>query len=245
MCVRNSSNFILYFKVITYFDAYIQIVYAYICLQPDEVADFQKDMMLIVKNIHFRKISNDFQQKLTHDIRDIKSINKVFLPSDKSRNIYKLENEQYSKLLRENVTKTYKKSKFNKVHDMSNKAKEITENLPVPDRIDKLQEKEAYVTIKDHKDDFPNKISCRLINPCKSSIGKISNVILDGINTAVRNYTNVNQWKDKSTVIDWFKNIPDKKSCYFILLDIESFYPSNSEELFGEAIQYAETIIWL
>ena len=245
MCVRNSSNFILYFKVITYFDAYIQIVYAYICLQPDEVADFQKDMMLIVKNIHFRKISNDFQQKLKHDIRDIKSINKVFLPSDKSRNIYKLENEQYSKLLRENVTKTYKKSKFNKVHDMSNKAKEITENLPVPDRIDKLQEKEAYVTIKDHKDDFPNKISCRLINPCKSSIGKISNVILDGINTAVRNYTNVNQWKDKSTVIDWFKNIPDKKSCYFILLDIESFYPSNSEELFGEAIQYAETIIWL
>ena len=82
---------------------------------------------------------------------------------------------------------------------MNNKAKEITENLPAPD---KLQEKEAYVTIKDNKDDFPDKISCRLINSCKSSIDKISKVNLDRINTAVRNYTNVNQWKDKSTVID-------------------------------------------
>ena len=39
----------------------------------------------------------------------------------------------------------------------------ITENLPVADRTDKLQEKEAYITIKNHKDDFPNRISCRLI----------------------------------------------------------------------------------
>ena len=65
----------------------------------------------------------------------------------------------------------------------------------------KLQEKEAYITTKDRKDDFPNKISCRLINLCKSSIGKICKVILHRINTAVRNHTNVNQWKDT------FKNI--------------------------------------
>ena len=120
----------------------------------------------------------------------------------------------------------YKKSNFNKVHDINNKAKKITENLPVADRIDKLQEKEAYITIKDHKDDFPSRISCRLINPCKSSIGKISKVILDRINTTARNHTNVNQWKDTSTVTDWFKNIPDNKSCHFMVFDIESFYPS-------------------
>ena len=110
------------------------------CVPPaNELADFEKDMMLMVKNIQFRKISNNFQQKLKDDIRDIKSINKVFVPADKSRNIYKLENEQYSKLLRENVTKTYKKSNFNKVRNTNNKAKKITENLPVADRIDKLQ----------------------------------------------------------------------------------------------------------
>ena len=132
----------------------------------------------------------------------IKSINKPFLPADKSRNIYKLENNKCSKLLRENVTKTYKKSNFNKVRNINNKAKKITENLSVVDRIDNLEEKKAYISIRDHKDGFPNKISCRLINPCKSSVGKISKVTFGRINTAVRNNTNVNQWKDTSAVID-------------------------------------------
>ena len=159
----------------------------------NELVDFEKDMMLKVRNIQFRKINKNFQHKLKADIKHIKSINSVFVPAGKSRNIYKLENEQYSKLFRENVTKTYKISNFNKVRNINNKAKKITEKLPVADRIDKLQEKEAYITIKDHKDHFPYKISCRLINPCKSSIGKISEVILDKINIAVRNHTKINQ----------------------------------------------------
>ena len=48
---------------------------------------------------------------------------------------------------------------------------------------------------------------------------------------------------DTSTVIDWFKNTPDKKSCYFMIFDIESFYPSISEKLLNEAIQYAKNIV--
>ena len=103
----------------------------------NEVANFEKNMMVLVKNIKFRKINNNFQQKLKDDIKNITSINKVFVPADNSRNIYELENEQYSELLRENVTKTYKKSNCNKVRNIKNKAKKITENLPVADRIDK------------------------------------------------------------------------------------------------------------
>ena len=209
----------------------------------NELANFENDMMQMVKNIQFRKINNNFQQILKKDIKKIKSNNKVFVPADKSRNIYKLENDEYSKLLKENVTKTYKKSNFNKVRNINNEAKQITRTLPIADRIEKLHETEAYITIKDHKDDFPNKVSCRLINPCKSSIGKISKVILDRINTAVRTNTNVNQWKDTSSVIDWFKNIPDKNSCYFMVFDIESFYPSISEKLFNDAIQYAKQTV--
>ena len=48
-----------------------------------------------------------------------------------------------------------------------------------------LEEREAYITMKDHKSEFPNKILCRLINPSKSSIGKISKVILDSINKKI------------------------------------------------------------
>ena len=68
-------------------------------------------------------------------------------------------------------------------------------------------------------------------------------MILDRINTAVRNHTKVSQWKDTSTISDWFKNIPDKKSCYFMVFDRESFYPSISEKLFNEVIQYAKNIV--
>ena len=39
-----------------------------------------------------------------------------------------------------------------------------------------MLETEAHVTIKDHKDDFPNKISRRLINPSKSSNHQLSSV---------------------------------------------------------------------
>ena len=94
--------------------------------------------MVMVKNIKFCKRNNNFQQKLKDDIKNIKSINKVFVPPENSRNIYKLENEQQSELLRENVTKTFEKSNFNKVRNIKNKAKKITENPPVADRIDKL-----------------------------------------------------------------------------------------------------------
>ena len=68
-------------------------------------------------------------------------------------------------------------------------------------------------------------------------------MILDRTNTAFPNHANVNWWKHTSTVIDWFKNIPDKKSCYFMVLDIENFYPSISENLFKKAIQYAKNIV--
>ena len=36
-----------------------------------------------------------------------------------------------------------------------------------------------YVTLKDHKPDFINNQTCRLINPCKIEIGIISKNILD------------------------------------------------------------------
>ena len=54
--------------------------------------------------------------------------------------------------------------------------------------------------------------------------------------------TNVNQWKNITTVTDWFKNVADKKHCSFIQFDLENFKPSILLKLFNEAIQYAKTI---
>ena len=105
-----------------------------------------------------------------------------------------------------------------------------------------MQETKAYIAVKGHKDEFPNKIACRLINPSKTSIGKISKVILDRINKSVVTSTKINQWKNTSSVIEWFKNINNKEKLSFIQFDIESFYPSITEELFTKAVKFAKSI---
>ena len=55
--------------------------------------------------------------------------------------------------------------------------------------------------MKEHKYDFPHKISCRLINPSKSNTGKISKVSIDKINTKLLEVFKVNQWKNTQSVI--------------------------------------------
>ena len=102
-----------------------------------------------------------------------------------------------------------------------------------------MLETEAYVTVKDHKEGFPHKLSFRLLNPSKSDIGKISKNILDRINKSLIAFTHANQWKNTSSVIDWFKNIPNKRQSSFIQFDVENFHPSISLTLFNNAIQYA------
>ena len=208
----------------------------------EEISNFENDVLLMAKNIEFRKVNNSFQERLINDIKQTKNSDKVLLSIDKSRHAYSLGQKEYKKLLKENITKTYKKSDRRKVNNMNSHAKRITEKLPISGRIEKLHETEAYITIKDHKEDFPNKISCRLINPSKSSIGKISKGILDKINQQIQLNTNVNQWKDTPSVIKWFNSFENKERLSFMIIDNESFYPSISENLFIKAIQFARQI---
>ena len=74
-----------------------------------------------------------------------------------------------------------------------------------------MQETEAFISVKYHKVRFPNSPSFRQINPSKSEIGKISKHILDKINQSLLSNTKVNQWKNSSDAISWFKNINKKK----------------------------------
>ena len=84
-----------------------------------------------------------------------------------------------------NVSKTYKKCNINKCNSKNFKAEQIVSKLKIDDYVQDLGENEAYVTIKDHKEGFPDKISCRLINPYKTDIGKISKQILDRVNNII------------------------------------------------------------
>ena len=122
-------------------------------------------------------------------------------------------------------------------------AKHIAEQLKLDDRIEQTTEQKAFITLKDHKPNFPNNIKCRLINPAKSNLGKISKQILQKINSKIRQSTGVLQWQDTPAVISWFKNFPYKKRCKFLTFDVINFYPSISEKLLDEAITFAKQFV--
>ena len=42
----------------------------------EELSDFEKDLLLMIKNIEFRKINNSFQEKLSNDINKYKTAKK-------------------------------------------------------------------------------------------------------------------------------------------------------------------------
>ena len=113
--------------------------------------------------------------------------------------------------------------------------------LELDDRICRTCKKEAYITLKDHKPNFSNKPTCRLINPTQPELGKISKQILANIVSVVRDQTQLNQWKNTDSVIKWFCDIQDKKRFCFINFDINDFYPSISEELLLKSINFAKT----
>ena len=113
-------------------------------------------------------------------------------------------------------------TKKRKVYDINNETKSIAKQLSIDDRMERMYANESYITIKNHKEHFPNKISCRLINPSKSDIRKISKTILDKVITKIVSLTNVNQWKNSTSVIEWYKTIPNKDQYRFIIFDIEN-----------------------
>ena len=63
-----------------------------------------------------------------------------------------METADYDKLLHDNITKKYKKSDQRNINNINRDAKKIAVDLDLEDRIEKMQESESYITVKDHKD---------------------------------------------------------------------------------------------
>ena len=100
----------------------------------------------MIKNIQFKYIKSDFQTKLKEDILNIQKCEKVLIPADKSRNIYKMETADYKKLLHDNIKTTYKKSDQRKINNINRDAKKIAIDLDQEDRIEKC--KKVKVTLQ-------------------------------------------------------------------------------------------------
>ena len=145
----------------------------------------------MTRSVKFRRVSNPFQVQLAKDTNAINKFTALHVPADKTTNLYKVEVKDYKKLRQDSITTTYKKVSKETARKIRMEAKHIAEQLKLDDRIEQTAEQKAFITLKDHKPNFPNNIKCRLVNPAKSNLGKISKQILQKINHKIRQSTRV------------------------------------------------------
>ena len=118
----------------------------------------------------------------------------------------------------DNITKSYIKTNTAAINTINKEAICIVERLHLDDRVEQFNQRESFVTLKDHKENFQNNPKCRLLYPTKSEIGITSKYYIEKINENIRTTTNINQWKNTQAVITWFKFIENKRSSSFIKL---------------------------
>ena len=208
-----------------------------------ELQKLEDGLYDLVRNVTFKKFSNAFQRKLKSDRMRIRNENRLIVPADKSSNFYGLEKSEYDELILKEIHKHYKKATDDEVRDIANEHTEIVTNLEIDDRVFRTVKSKAKITLKDHKPDFRNKPKTRLINPCKPNIGKIAKKSIKRIIDELRSKTGLAQWRNSYDVIKWFKDLPNKKNCSFIVLDICEYYPSITKKLLNDALNWAGGLV--
>ena len=201
---------------------------------------FEEDVYKLARSIKFKENENELQNKMKSDINKVKKSKNVFIKADKTPNIYEISPQKYKKMLHDNITTKYRKDNRETVNKINTEAAKIATKLELDNRITVLPENEPFLLIKDHKKEFPKSVPCRLINPTKSEIGKISKHYLEDINSLLRSVLNVRQWRKTDDVVRWFQKIENKENKMFVKFDIEEFYPNISEKLLKDALEFAQ-----
>ena len=207
----------------------------------EELKSFENDLFSTIKNIKFTPYKSKFQKTLKKDLEQVLAKNKIILFADKTRNLYQTSPSNYKKLLTNNVTKAYKISNEDIIAQINSESQEIINDRKYKNKkIPKFSTSDAFVTIKDHKKNFPNNIECRLLNPDKNELGRISKNILEKAVAEIRHKSKLVQWKNSFEVIDWFNSVENKTRKCFINFDIVNFYPSINENHLTSAINFAK-----
>ena len=206
-----------------------------------DLKPWEDDMLNIVHGLKKRDYKSVFQDKIRNIESRLRSTDKILISSDKTDNHYLITKDDYMRHLRNCITKNYRKSNIHEVEEADYQAACLAKKLDIQWRLEKTALKSAFITVKDHKEDWPSRMSFRLINPMKANIGRVSKVILERINNELRSSLGLNQVISTKQVIDWFRRIERKENKMFFQCDIENFYPSISKELLTKSLEWAKT----
>ena len=94
--------------------------------------------------------------------------------------------DDYRKNLQDNITTKYKKADPTTMNDIEEELTIITNKLDISERIDNTDPKPAFITLKDHKENFRTNPKVRLINPMKPKLGHATKQMLDRINKEIK-----------------------------------------------------------
>ena len=193
----------------------------------------------MVRSIEFKSVRNNFQSTLREDLNKIKSSRNFLVFAYKITNLYEMPPDQFKTLLKNNITETYRKVDSNAKRNINKEAKKLSKELNLEDKMECYAKRPAFITLKN----FKSNKKCRLINPSKSEMNIVSKKYLENIISKLNSKLQYNQWRNTSTVIEWFKAIKNKVKCRFIKFDIAEFYPSISIELLDRSISFAKSLI--
>ena len=119
-----------------------------------ELNQFEEELLKLIQSIDFNKTNNPFQRQLSKDGTNIKQNNHILVLADKTTNFYKVEPDMYKQLLDSNINKDYKKAPTIIAKAINKQDKRIATQLELDNRIDITAQKQAFITLKDHKDNF-------------------------------------------------------------------------------------------
>ena len=175
-----------------------------------ELKFFLDDLAKLTQNLEFRSRSNEFLTSLKEDLKRIDEQDDIIVNADKTSNKYTMKPKEHNELLEKNKKSEYKKETKQNFDAVNTAHQNVVSNLELEERVFKTTQRAAFISIKDHRENFMNDPQVRLLNPCKPEIGKISNQILKKVIKIIRDKSELIQWKNTDEVIDWFKNLTNK-----------------------------------
>ena len=115
--------------------------------QHELLVGFESDMYDMIRNLQFRKYTNDFLKKLDDDVQKINSCNNLLVFADKTNNTYELTRDKYNKLLHDNITKSYQKAEPAVKKSIDQEAKRLAKSINLENKMECYADRSAYITL--------------------------------------------------------------------------------------------------
>ena len=97
--------------------------------QSSDLNAFEDALYNLVHTIKFKRRPNSFQAKLAEDMKQITNSNTMLISADKTTNLFKIEVNNYKKLITDSITSAYRKADASAAMNINREAKEIAEKL--------------------------------------------------------------------------------------------------------------------